>query len=241
MPVTEYKDFPIQVSRITPGDKTRLFVVHIPGSVPSGDISIDEKEVSHYQRKKFKAVRDKHSIDLLDELANGSLKGADIYRVGKMLTDLLLPGTVRQHLRDSLIIVRQKSVGLRIRLKIEDPELARLPWEYMYIKPPGMLDDSPDFFLALMHDVSIVRHDVIGAAAPPDQQRHTFNLLGVFALPPKLKPLNLTADRDAIQAAIDDLGAAAPVSPVWVEHCTARQTHRSACKTRRYAAIFGAW
>ena len=54
----------------------------------------------------------------------------------------------------------------------------------------------------------------------PVQPNKKFTLVAAFASPPKQDLLNLEADRNAIQAALNDPGVVGQVTPVWVEKCT---------------------
>ncbi len=56
---------------------------------------------------------------------------------GRELFEALLPSEVRSRYRTSLNKARDEGKGLRLRLRIEAPELAALPWEYLYDEDEG--------------------------------------------------------------------------------------------------------
>jgi hypothetical protein len=56
----------------------------------------------------------------------------DLIALGEALADMLLPPAVRQMLLRSLSAVGPEQ-GLRLRLVLDDPQAANLPWEYLYL------------------------------------------------------------------------------------------------------------
>jgi hypothetical protein len=51
---------------------------------------------------------------------------------GRSLLQSLLVGEVRTCYAMSLLEARRQNKGLRLKLRIHPPDLARLPWEYLY-------------------------------------------------------------------------------------------------------------
>jgi hypothetical protein len=80
----------------------------------------------------------------------------DMIALGEMLTGLLLPGACIALLSASLKDLGPDQ-GLRLRLRLP-PELAFIPWEYLYIRPEGGDRDSTGF-LALDRRISIARQE----------------------------------------------------------------------------------
>jgi hypothetical protein len=80
-----------------------------------------------------------------DKLANVRTQGITmsshdeaqlVKEIGRILFDLIFIGAIRDVYRSSLTLARNEAKGLRIRLRIEAPELAVLPWELLH-------DDAP--------------------------------------------------------------------------------------------------
>jgi esterase/lipase superfamily enzyme len=93
----------------------------------------------------------------LQKLEEKAIDPEDLVRVGRQLADRLLPaGTVRNLFQES---VRRagRDGGVRLRLIIRDPLLARLPWEYSYL-PLREGKEGLNNFLVLNARVSLVRH-----------------------------------------------------------------------------------
>jgi hypothetical protein len=95
--------------------------------------------------------------EALQELEEKAIDAEDLIRLGKQLADRLLPaGTARNLFQES---VRKAGLdgGVRLRLLIRDPLLARLPWEYSYL-PLREGEEGRNNFLVLNARVSLARH-----------------------------------------------------------------------------------
>ena len=72
--------------------------------------------------------------------------------VGEQLYEAVFRDEIRSCLRRSMDEAGRQQKGLRIRLRLSEvPELANLPWEYLY-------DRSRDTFLALSSETPLVRY-----------------------------------------------------------------------------------
>ena len=159
----KYRDFPIQVSSLNP--ENHEYRVRVSGQLPGGLPSYDEEEILTYRPESLIDNQNGREVNLLDALAKRRISEEQIYKLGSRLSDLLLPGVIRGRLEDSLRTVREREKGLRLRLIIEAPELAVMPWEYLYLNPAPGNQDSEVYFLGLRDDVSIVRHAAIDLRA----------------------------------------------------------------------------
>src|SRR6266567_3076881 len=146
MEPNRYRNFPIQVSRIAP--KTRRYSVRVIGPVPGGQPGFNEKETRIYDPAVFLVESGGHSVDLLEAMKIRRVTTAQLYQLGTILSDLLLPGSVRERLFQSLSVVRERKQRLRLRLIIEANELVPLPWEYLYLRPPDIAEHDELNFLA---------------------------------------------------------------------------------------------
>lgn len=100
--------------------------------------------------------------DRLDRLERRDLDAVEMVALGDDLANLMLPPPARRLLDDSLLTLRDDE-RLRLRLRLESPGLARIPWELTRIAGR----DAPDGdFLALDNRVSLVRYEVMEQAAP---------------------------------------------------------------------------
>ncbi len=95
--------------------------------------------------------------------------------------------------------------GLRLRLRLP-PELAGVPWEYLYI---GRVQGEKDAtgFLALDPRLSIARHEALAVAAEVDRSARPRRLLAALSSPVTegYVPLDLDRERQVIEAATADV------------------------------------
>lgn len=95
---------------------------------------------------------------LLEDLERKNLAVDDAIKLGKALTERLLPeGTVRSIYQQALTLAGQDG-GVRLRLIIQSPDLAQIPWELVY-DPHHLGEDKAAYFLALNPQVSIARFE----------------------------------------------------------------------------------
>jgi hypothetical protein len=105
----------------------------------------------------------------------GDLEGVVAPRLdwsfGSLLFNALFAGDIRTRYDVSRQMAREKNAGLRIKLRINDPELAILPWELLY-------DARTDESLALSRHTPVVRYlakiDIEPENGDPTQWRWRF-------------------------------------------------------------------
>src|SRR5688500_2135292 len=120
-------------------------------SSPAGDQTLNEAEDITLPADLTSRVR------LLEQR---SLDHQQLVDVGEQLGHVPLPPGARQMLTRSRARLRTGE-GLRIRLRLDTHELARIPWEYAYVAGP-----ASEPFLALDSQLSIVRSAIVGQAPP---------------------------------------------------------------------------
>jgi tetratricopeptide (TPR) repeat protein len=216
MPSIRYRNFPIRVDRINP--KTGRYKIKINGSVPGSDLRYDEQEVGFYSPSLFDVNVQGQPVNLLQLLKARKITEERMYKLGTILSNLLLPGSIRERFWESLSVVQPRGQGLRLCVTVQAPELALLPWEYLYLpRIEGERDELA--FLALQRDISIVRHEAIGAAEPFWEQGKEHRLVFAAASPGDQDQLEVEKDRDAISQMIarQQIGS---VQPVWIKAAT---------------------
>lgn len=217
MSTRSYRNFTLHASPIS--RQTGRFKVKISGLVPGPEIGFGEEEDMAYDPAAFEVESGGRTVSLLQLMMARMVTAANLYRLGKVLSGLLLPGKIRGRLLESLRVVRsnREPKGLRLRLMIEEPELSALPWEYLYLPPEGEERDDPEFFLALMPDVSIARHELIREAEPDIERRAQYRLVVAMAAPTDQPDIKVGEDRKAITRVIERGERADAVEPHWVD------------------------
>jgi len=121
--------------------------------------------------------------------------------MGGRLFDAAFNGEVLTSYRRSRDAVERDEKGLRVRLRLNDvPELADLPWEYMY-------DASRRAFLALSKETPIVRFLELPERVEPLAAPAPLNLLAVLSGPRDRDPLDIEGEWSRLLDALAALRA----------------------------------
>lgn len=189
MPIRDYCDFILVADRLElDNDGNRKCVVQVFVS-PVGEGNPVPRCIPHNLQSQ------------LDRLAQRELDVDGVIQLGETLADVLLPAPIRDFLRRSLDKLKPDQ-GLRLRLRLA-PDLAAIPWEYLYVQR-GEGEKDATGFLILDPRISLVRHERLpfsGEFDPTPKQRR---LLVASANPHDtgLPPLKLTQEHVNIQQAL---------------------------------------
>ena len=88
--------------------------------------------------------------------------------------------------------------GLRLKMRIQPPELAALPWEFLY-------DSRQDEYICLSRDTPLVRYLDLPQPILPLEVDRPLRILGMVASPSDLHPLNTEIEKQRIQEALKHL------------------------------------
>jgi conflict system STAND superfamily ATPase/CHAT domain-containing protein len=149
------------------------------------------------------------------EPATAPASDADIQALGAELFEALFRGQVRALLGASQRQAEGRHEGLRIRLRLDAPDLAALPWEFLY-------DGDRGDYLTLAASTPLVRYVAREAPAEPLRVRPPLRILGVVASPTGLKPLNVDRERQRLELALEGARGRGAVELVWLGGQTAR-------------------
>jgi hypothetical protein len=201
-PPLQYEDLTLELTGL---GADGAFAVRALGDTPAGlEMRADQAERPVFKAEDFRLLVGKLERRQADE--------EQLLRLGETLAGLALPGRIREIFERSLDEVRKRGHGLRLRLRVEPLELAALPWEYLLVKRAAG-GATPDDFLCLRPDVSVVRHEVIDAPPPPLPARQRYKVAVALANPVSLDgslpSLEVEADEQAIRAAVEALNARA--------------------------------
>ncbi len=130
--------------------------------------------------------------------------------LGGALFEALFQDEIRNRLDVSLRLATVQQAGLRIRLRIEDPGVATLPWELLF-------DARSDEFLALSRSTPLVRYLPLGAPAEPLTVEPPLRILAVVAAPTDLPPVDVAGERARLHEAIAALQKRRHVELIWTE------------------------
>ena len=129
---------------------------------------------------------------------------------GIELFNSLFTGKIRTRFDTSIQEVERQGMGLRLRIHfVEAPELAILPWEFLF-------DDCQGDYICLSQNTPIVRHlDLQGkkslSVKPP------LRILGMLAVPKDQNQLDVDNERKLVENAIKPLEERGLLKLVWME------------------------
>ncbi|MCK5057339.1 MAG: SUMF1/EgtB/PvdO family nonheme iron enzyme [Candidatus Aminicenantes bacterium] len=127
---------------------------------------------------------------------------------GRDLFEALLCGEVR-----SRFVVSQERVaghkGLRVKLRIQSPELAALPWEFMY-------DDRQGEYLCLSKKTPVVRYIELPQSIQPLKVKLPLRILGMIADPSDLLHLDIEREKQRIEKAVENLQKKGLLELTWM-------------------------
>jgi len=149
---------------------------------------------------------------LLARLETGDTGAAFLADVGERLFATLFTGDVRARYAESVGRVSGDE-GLRLRLRLDPPELHALPWELLR-------DPEKREALALSKRALIVRYLPVPRPTPPLVIEPPLRILVVTASPADRMPLDVEGELAAIEEAVRPLGNQARVIPL--PHATRR-------------------
>lgn len=114
---------------------------------------------------------------------------------------------------------RQQRKGLRVKLRIQPPALAALPWEYLY-------DPRAAEYLCLSRSTPVVRYLELPQSIQPLAVTPPLQVLGMIAGPSDLTPLDVALEKQRIERATANLKAQGLLEWTWLEGQTARDLQR---------------
>jgi outer membrane protein assembly factor BamB len=139
---------------------------------------------------------------------------------GRQLTDALLAGKVRTLFDLSRREAYERDVGLRLKLRVQAPDLSVIPWEFLY-------DEQEDEYLALARSTPVVRYLELPQPLKPLTVTPPLNILGMIASPTDQDPLDTGRERKRLEEAIKPLQADGRVALTWIEGQTWRDLQRA--------------
>ncbi|MGE5601560.1 MAG: CHAT domain-containing protein [Nitrososphaerales archaeon] len=149
-----------------------------------------------------------------------SREEASVQNFGRALFDALLAGELRSRYDISEREARRQGRGLRLKLRIQAPELAALPWEFMY-------DQRQAEYVALSRDHPVVRYLELPQAIEPLPVTPPLNIIGLVSSPCGLPELDAGREKRRTEAALQNLRGAGLVQLTWLAAPTWRHLHRA--------------
>lgn len=221
----EYLNFDLRIS-IRGEGKYSVAVTNSPEcGEPTADMVLPEGESTLTGRlKRLELVRGSRGIerrshksarDALDTLQSNIENIRIVENLGTELFECLLQPEVRCCYRSSLAKAREQNKGLRVLLRIEPPELAALPWEFIY-------DYSEGNHLCLNPETPFVRYLELGRSPKSLLIEPPLRILGMVSNPSDQRKLDVDREKEDMASSIGHLIEAGYVSLTWLEGQTWR-------------------
>jgi len=168
------------------GDKYPIQIVS-----PVGEDQVDASFRSFIEGAQFHRA--------LERLHRLEVNRSEMRWIGNELFNILFSSNSFNILMSSLEIAKQENKKLRIKLRIDSPELVGLPWELMHSDrlPPGFI---------LLHDkLALARYIPFKQRQSKQQSRLPLKILVVISSPHGLVPIDVEAEKKLIQKSLRQL------------------------------------
>jgi formylglycine-generating enzyme required for sulfatase activity len=196
MPATGYMNFDLLVTRAPGGYRAR--VIQSPLGEAVGDFAwpFGEKEVQGFLRL---AGRLRWACPVGKDA--GKVTRLEPKEYGARLYEAVFGNAIGVCLERSLDEAKRNHQGLRIRLRVDRdvPELAELPWEYLF-------SPKSNHFLALS-DTPIVRYLEVMRSVGALQTVPSLNVLGCVSDPSNVRPLQVEREWQRLRDVLVNLSA----------------------------------
>ena len=149
-----------------------------------------------------------------------TLEEQNVKSFGQALFDALLTGEIRSCYDMSRRAAKRQGKGLRIKLRIQAPALAALPWEFLY-------DPREAEYLCLMRSRPVVRYLELPQPTQPLSVTPPLRILAMIASPSDLPGLDVEREKARIEKAIAPLSAQNAVALTWLEGQTWRDLQKA--------------
>jgi CHAT domain-containing protein len=203
----EYLDFEIEIS--AQSDGARLVNVL---SAPAGEtrqtilFELNDDDL----RQKLAAIEQTLRYQERLTLVQKQARLAEVKAFGGVLFNALINDNLKSLYDQSRLIAKQGDRGLRLKLRIDTPSLAAVPWELLY-------DPRFDEFLATSRQVSIVRYAALPRPAQLMATSPPLNVLGVVSSPAGLPPLDVALEKQKVEEALRPLTEKGLAHLTWLE------------------------
>jgi hypothetical protein len=205
----KYLDFDVEIEQRESG-------YEVKARSEAGDSStimrpFDERVLENYLLKLQNTLL--RSVSLRRQML--SRESEVVQEFGQVLFESLLSGSVRGLYEVSRTQASQKGLGLRIRLNIQEPKLAAIPWEYLYDAPRRS-------YVCLSTQTPLVRYMRM---PQPLQSLHVeppLRILGMIANPSDQETLDVEREQERMQKALAELETQGLVRLTWLQGQTWR-------------------
>ncbi|MEO1760979.1 MAG: CHAT domain-containing protein [Cyanobacteria bacterium J06629_18] len=130
-------------------------------------------------------------------LIEHQVKDAQLLKgLGRELYEALFPDKINARFHATVAAAKAQNERVRLRLIFESPELASLPWEFLYDEGTDIfLGNNPDTVLSRYIDVPLAKREIKSASLP-------LKVLLVISTPANLAQLDVAGEEKLIREAL---------------------------------------
>jgi CHAT domain/WD domain, G-beta repeat len=143
-----------------------------------------------------------------------------VQNFGRALFNALFTGEVRSRYEVSRLAAFHQGRGLRLKLRINAPEMAALPWEFLY-------DANEAEYICLSSNTPIVRYIELPRPPQPLAVTPPLRILVMTASPQDLPELDVEREKHRVEIALKDVRATGAIELTWLAGQTAYELQRA--------------
>jgi site-specific recombinase XerD/CHAT domain-containing protein len=143
-----------------------------------------------------------------------------VQKFGLALFDALFTGEVKNLYDVSQLEASHQGKGLRLKLRIQPPEIASLPWEFLY-------DKRHDTYICLSNNTPIIRYLDMSRPIQPLTVSLPISILGMIANPKDLPELDIEREKQRIEKSLEVLRFNGQVELTWLPGRTCHDLQRA--------------
>ncbi|MES2304991.1 MAG: CHAT domain-containing protein [Gemmatimonadota bacterium] len=196
------QDYPILVVKSPVGEASGNF--HLPFDAPGLENHLKGVEIAVLK-----------SGSVRRDIVMAPDESESVSDFGKKLFGALFVDQVATVFRRSQDAARAQRKGLRVRLRIDAPDLSTLPWEFMY-------DPSTGDYICLSSETPLVRYLQFDRAPEELTVKPPITILAMVASPKDRPTLDAAREKERMQQATAGLQAAGLLQIEWLEGSTWR-------------------
>ncbi len=148
-------------------------------------------------------VDDPEFFSLTTYLENLVARGSDAKKLGQKMYEMLFPGSIGSKYIECVTSTKMDGKGLRLRLRVDPPELDRWPWEYCF---------HPQYdYIAQNKMTPFVRYPSESIAVGSLKMPKPLHVLFVSANPTGTAVINPERERQVVETALEPLIATGQV------------------------------
>src|SRR5687767_2871653 len=206
-----YHDFDLLIDRS--GEGLRAQVLNSPAGQASAEFRLpfSDDKLENYLLRLGRTRRATRRVES-QEMNTAKAFGAALF-------DAVFTGDVKACFRSSLDEVRRQNAGLRIRLRLGDPSVVDLPWEFLYNR-------SVNRFIALSVHTPLVRYMDLPERIQPIAVKPPIRVLVIVSSPSDFPPLDVEAEWARLKESLADRVAAGQLAIERLEAASLEALHR---------------